>query len=112
MLRVEMTRILRFMLEKALWWRRAALARENGVPFEYMGGIIAYAQNQAYIREELGKKFAAEWTGVLVAHGEQAPKYWPSQYQNIPHIPRQIVRRYRRTIAYNRLHVSKANNLA
>lgn len=102
MLKVEMNRILVFMLEKAAWWRRAALARVN-IPLDVHHGIIAYAQKQAFIGEELGKKFAAEWAGVFKAHSEEVPRYWPAQYHNVPYIPRQIVRRYNRTTAYSRL---------
>lgn len=111
MLKVEMNRILFFMLEKAAWWRRTALAREN-VPLDIHPGIIAYAQKQAFIREELGKKFAAEWTAVLKAHGEEIPRYWPSQFHNIPYVPRQIIRRYERTTAHSRLQVSQRNESA
>ena len=111
MLRVEMNRILHFMQDKVVWWRRAVLARENA-HFEYLGGIVAYAQKQAFIREELGKKFAGEWAGVFVAHGEEIPRYWPSKYRDIPHVPRQIVRRYTRTSAYSRLRGSGTDKSA
>lgn len=109
MLRLEMYRILRYMVEKAQWWRRAALAREN-LSIELQAGIIAYAQKQAFIRDELGKKFAAEWAGVFKANGEEVPRYWPSQFRDIPYIPRQIIRRYHRTIAYTRLREFESRN--
>ena len=104
MLKVEMNRILRFMLDKAKWWQRTALAREHDTPIDVLAGVIAYARKQAYIREELGRKFAGEWAGVYAAHGEGVPTYWPQKFRNVPHIPRQVVRRYSRTIAYSRLH--------
>lgn len=111
MLKVEMNRVLHFMKEKADWWRRSALARE-GAPMDILAEIIAYAQKQAYIREELGKKFAAEWAGIYKAHDKEVPRYWPLEFRNVTPVPRQIVRRGRRTIAHGRILVARQTSTA
>ncbi len=71
--------------------------------FDIKAGLAAYAEKQAFISEELAKKFAAHWVGLFKEYVEDLPSSWPSAYENIPYVVRQIKDRRHWTKAYLRL---------
>ena len=102
-LKTEMIRVLTFMDHKASWWREQSSLRTDITDDEVKAGIVAYAEKQAYLREDLARSFASQWLGLFQMYGEDVPKQWPIKYRNVPILPRHITPRRHRTNAYRQL---------
>ena len=101
LLKVEMKRVLRFLDFKARWWRECSSVRAD-IPSAIQMGIRSYAEKQAWIREELARKFSSEWLGLFTEYGISVPKNWPAKYRTICITHSRVKRRRHRTIAHQR----------
>lgn len=107
MLKAEMQRCLRFLDYKAARWRFRSSQVRNPRD-DIQAGLSAYAEKQAFICEELAKKFASHWVGLFKEYGAELPATWPESYKNVPYVVRKIKERRHRTKAYRRLQEQNA----
>lgn len=107
LLKAEMVRTLLFLDHKAARWRFWASNRTD-VRDDVRAGLLAYAEKQVHINTELARKFASRWVGLFKEYTEGLPSTWPSAYQDLPYVVRNIKDRRTRTRAYQRLQAQNA----
>ncbi|KAJ7077348.1 hypothetical protein C8R44DRAFT_655086 [Mycena epipterygia] len=64
LLEEEMRRILVFLEWKALWWREQMAGRPEELDEELREGLVAYAERQAVILEDMKTRFETSWIHV------------------------------------------------
>ncbi len=79
LLRVEMSRSLKFLDHKAAKWLLNTSYRTD-VPPDIRSGIMGYARKQSYFYRSLAKKFAVQWEAVLKSCKVPLPAAWPAKY--------------------------------
>jgi len=110
LLKAEMVRSLKFFQCKSVGWL-AMTHQRTGLSPDIHAGVLGYAQKQSYLCDQMARKYASQWTGVLGSNGHKFPREWPVAYRAVMHSPTQIKRRPHRQQAHIRLQKETADNM-
>ncbi|KAI0037586.1 hypothetical protein FA95DRAFT_1467023, partial [Auriscalpium vulgare] len=67
-LQEEMPRAVRFLQQKAEWWRGRAQQRPEA-PADVCDGLQAYAARHAAMYDDIASAYQSGWTAALASHG-------------------------------------------
>ncbi len=102
LIKVEMSRTLRFFEHRTQRWLERARQRSD-LPPDIQSGVFAYACKQSHMCKQLASKFSSHWLDLLNINKLKLPSKWPTAYRVIRHVSTQILRRRHRQQAHLRL---------
>jgi hypothetical protein len=74
----EMRRVLSYHEWRAKWWRTRAQLRKGLVHEDIFHGVVAYAEKQAHVCEQLARRCAIYWLPIL--HVKGITPAWAASY--------------------------------